>query len=97
LYSALRKVAALRLNRLSPGQAIYPRQVLVIWEPELDAPLAGSSFVLAAPTATTAMVKASTSQNPISFLTWALGGFALVLVVWTVVKAVRRMHDQGTN
>jgi LysM repeat protein len=85
-----------RLNRLSPGQAIYPRQVLVIWGTEPEALPIGRSSVLTTPTGTMVTVNASPCQNPTPFLTWTLGGFALVFVAWTVIMAVRRMQDRGT-
>ncbi len=86
----------MRLNRLSPGQAIYPRQVLVIWGTEPEALPIGRSSVLTTPTGTMVTVNASPCQNPTPFLTWTLGGFALVFVAWTVIMAVRRMQDRGT-
>jgi LysM repeat protein len=86
----------MRLNRLSPGQAIYPRQVLVIWGAEPEALPIGRSSGLTTPTGPMVTVNASEYQNPMPSLTWALGGFALVLVAWTVIMAVRRMQDRGT-
>jgi hypothetical protein len=68
----------------------------VIRGSEPEALLIGPPSGLTTPAATIVMVNASPYQNPTSFLTWALGGFALVLIAWIVTWAVRRMHDRGT-
>ncbi len=87
----------MRMNRLSPGQAVYPREVLVIWEPEPGVSPTGRPSVPTAPTATATTIRASTPQNPTLSFTSILGGLAFVLVVWVAVTAARRSHGHAEN